>query len=131
MARSKNVKQVNENPAPEVNEIPEEVTEDVIDEEEVGTEDTAGEDPAEDKPVDQEVKPGKFKRFVKGAWKWTKRLLPIGAAYGAGFATKAALNKVVGTPATPTTDGTPLITENPTTISVDISPATDPVKIAE
>ena len=125
---ARRVKQVNENPEPEVNEIPEEEL-DVVDTE-VNEETT--ETPAEDKPVDQEVKPGKFKRFMKGAWKWTKRLLPIGAAYGAGFATKAALGKVVGTPATPTTDGTPLITEKPQTISVDISsPVSDPVKIAE
>ena len=129
MARTKNVKQAQENPAPEVNEIPEEELDNVVDAE-VNEEETPG-TPAEDKHVDQEVKPGKFKRFMKGAWKWTKRLLPIGAAYGAGFATKAALWKVVGTPATPTTDGTPLITEKPQTISVDISPATDPVKIAE
>lgn len=129
MARTKNVKQVNENPTPEVNEIPEEEVDNVVDAE---VNEEAPETPAEDKPVDQEVKkPGKIKRFAKGAWKWTKRLLPIGAAYGAGFATKAALGKAIGKPATPIADNTPLITEHPTTISVDISPVSDPVKIAE
>lgn len=126
MARSR--KQEQENPTSEVNEIPEEEL-DVVDAE-VKEEETPG-TPAEDPEDEVEVKPGKFKRFMKGAWKWTKRLLPIGAAYGAGFATEAALGKVVGTPATPTTDGTPLITEKPQTLSVDISPVSDPVKIAE
>lgn len=41
-------------------------------------------------------KPGKVKSFFKGAWKVTKKVLPLGAAYSLGYATKAVLGKVTG-----------------------------------
>lgn len=43
-------------------------------------------------------KPGKFKRFVKGAWSVTKKVMPIGLAYSLGYATKAAIGKFAGKP---------------------------------
>ena len=46
-----------------------------------------------EKPV---KKPGKVKSFFKGAWKVTKKVLPLGAAYSLGYATKAVLGKVTG-----------------------------------
>lgn len=57
-----------------------------------------------EKPVETEVKsqeqevkkPGKVKGFFKGAWKVTKKVLPLGAAYSLGYATKAVIGKVTG-----------------------------------
>ena len=55
----------------------------------------------EGKSQEQEVKkPGKVKSFFKGAWKVTKKVLPLGAAYSLGYATKAVIGKVTGKPAT-------------------------------
>lgn len=65
----------------EVNDIPEETSK--------GNQET---EPAK--------KPGKVKRFFKGAWKVTKKVLPLGAAYSLGYATKAVLGKVTGGQAT-------------------------------
>lgn len=61
-----------------------------------------------EKPVETDVKsqeaetkkPGKVKGFFKGAWKVTKKVLPLGAAYSLGYATKAVIGKVTGKPAT-------------------------------
>ena len=50
-----------------------------------------------EKPV---KKPGKVKRFFKGAWGVTKKVLPLGAAYSLGYATKAALVKFTGSQVT-------------------------------
>lgn len=44
-------------------------------------------------------KPGKVKGFFKGAWKVTKKVLPLGAAYSLGYATKAVIGKVTSKPA--------------------------------
>lgn len=53
------------------------------------------------KSQEQEVKkPGKVKGFFKGAWAVTKKVLPLGAAYSLGYATKAVIGKVTGKPAT-------------------------------
>ena len=55
---------------------------------------------AEVKGTEQETKkPGKFKRFVKGTWNITKKVMPIGLAYSLGYATKAAIGKFAGKPA--------------------------------
>lgn len=52
------------------------------------------------KGTEQETKkPGKFKRFVKGAWSITKKVMPIGLAYSLGYATKAAIGKFADKPA--------------------------------
>lgn len=55
---------------------------------------------ADAKTQEQETKkPGKFKRFVKGTWNITKKVMPIGLAYSLGYATKAAIGKFAGKPA--------------------------------
>lgn len=129
MSKNRNNKKLENTQKPVVNETPVEELQEQEDEldEEV---DDIPDEPAEDKD-EQEVKPGKFKRFMKGAWKWTKRILPIGAAYGAGYATKAALGKAVGKPADPIATTTPLLTESPKPLEVTPTPAADPVKITE
>lgn len=60
---------------------------------------------AEVKGTEQETKkPGKFKRFVKGTWNITKKVMPIGLAYSLGYATKAAIDKFAGKPAVGSSD---------------------------
>ena len=58
-------------------------------------EDGDNEEP-EDEQETEEEKPSKLKAFFRGVWKWTKRLAPLGLAFGAGYATKTFLGKSGG-----------------------------------
>ena len=48
----------------------------------------------EDEDEDQEdEQPGKFKRFRRAIWKWSKRIAPIVGGYAAGIATPIVAKK--------------------------------------
>ena len=77
----------------------------------------------EDEQDDPEEQPGLLKRIGMGAWKWIKRLAPLGLAYGAGFATKAYLTNrgSNGAPTAPGIQGsdTPAIPMKTETVTLD------------